>query len=216
MSTALKPAPQTETAADLKALKHPPITPALRLLRRLGILSNVNLSVVEARKNYDKIVERLTAYFRKSGFSYYEVEEAFHQVLLKISQGRTSFTGEKAKAFTYLTRAVGHQLLDNRRKKENQTIQLSALLEKEEGNPFPLSSDEDHKPIDKVIKQEELARLREALESLPDSQRAVIALDLGGLKTEEIAEKLGVPIGTVLSRRHYALKALKEYLNSKK
>jgi RNA polymerase sigma-70 factor (ECF subfamily) len=53
-------------------------------------------------------------------------------------------------------------------------------------------------------------RLQSALQKLPQIQREVVLLhDLEGWKHREIAERLGLPAGTVRSHLHFARKALK-------
>jgi len=64
----------------------------------------------------------------------------------------------------------------------------------------------------------ELAELRRDLEAalaeLPAMQREIVLLyDLEGWKHDEIAERLGVPSGTVRSHLHFARKALRERLS---
>ncbi len=60
----------------------------------------------------------------------------------------------------------------------------------------------------------EVARLREALKELPDQQRAILSLHyLDGMGIAEIAEVIGVPVGTVKSRLHQARNRLKETLD---
>lgn len=53
----------------------------------------------------------------------------------------------------------------------------------------------------RLIAREELGRVRDALEALPDDQREVLELAvLEGLPYEEIAHRLGVPEGTIKTR----------------
>ena len=57
------------------------------------------------------------------------------------------------------------------------------------------------------------SRLREALNTLSEVQREIVLLhDLEGWKHAEIAEKLGMPSGTVRSHLHFARKALRVQL----
>ncbi len=63
----------------------------------------------------------------------------------------------------------------------------------------------------------ETAELREslfaAIDRLPEAQRAVLlATELEGSTYRELSEKWGVPIGTLLARKHRALKALRASL----
>jgi RNA polymerase sigma-70 factor (ECF subfamily) len=60
----------------------------------------------------------------------------------------------------------------------------------------------------------DLAAVREAMQELPDEQRAVIALvGIDGMSYQEAADTLRVPIGTVMSRLSRARKTLMEKLN---
>ena len=53
-------------------------------------------------------------------------------------------------------------------------------------------------------------RIRDALDSLPEDQRAVLALRAGDdLSYDEIAAALGIPIGTVMSRLARAREAMR-------
>lgn len=62
--------------------------------------------------------------------------------------------------------------------------------------------------------QSELIRLaRQSVESLPPTYREVVQLSvLGGMPDEAAADWLGIPLGTVKSRKHRALVALREKL----
>jgi RNA polymerase sigma-70 factor (ECF subfamily) len=73
--------------------------------------------------------------------------------------------------------------------------------------------------LDRVVEQvssEGLRlRLRTALEALPQEQRAVVELvHLGGLTLPQIAEREGVPLGTVKSRLRLAMQKLSEALKT--
>ena len=67
---------------------------------------------------------------------------------------------------------------------------------------------------DKVAEDSELRGvLKEAIAALPEVQQEVVLLhDLEGWKHREIAERLGIPSGTVRSHLHFARKALKQAL----
>ncbi|MBS2022762.1 MAG: sigma-70 family RNA polymerase sigma factor, partial [Deltaproteobacteria bacterium] len=78
----------------------------------------------------------------------------------------------------------------------------------------------DELPPEKAEPQEESpelspdrARARRALDSLPEAQRTVLELAyFGGLTGAQIAEKLGVPLGTVKTRVALGLAKLREQL----
>ncbi len=57
------------------------------------------------------------------------------------------------------------------------------------------------------------AAVRAAVEALPEKQRAVVMLcELSGMSYAEVAETLGIPTGTVASRRNTALSSLRRSL----
>ncbi len=64
---------------------------------------------------------------------------------------------------------------------------------------------------DRVAETSELrGMLKEALAALPEAQRQIVLLhDLEGWKHREIADRLGLPSGTVRSHLHFARKALR-------
>jgi len=64
-----------------------------------------------------------------------------------------------------------------------------------------------------AIQQEDIKRVREALQKLPEAQRVVVELRIyEGLKFREIADELDEPLGTVLARMQAGLKKLKPIL----
>ncbi len=67
---------------------------------------------------------------------------------------------------------------------------------------------------EEIAADEEFARMRAAVESLPEELRKVVMLcELSELSYGEIAEVLSIPAGTVGSRRNRALKELKLMLS---
>ena len=66
-------------------------------------------------------------------------------------------------------------------------------------------------PLDLVLDQETRERVCAAVDRLPDLPRQVLILAYyQGLKYQEIAEILDIPVGTVKSRLHAALIKLQE------
>jgi len=66
-----------------------------------------------------------------------------------------------------------------------------------------------------VLDAEEAERVRRAVRHLPPASRAALVLrEYEQLSYAEIAEVLDVPMGTVMSRLHYARQSLKDALSS--
>lgn len=83
----------------------------------------------------------------------------------------------------------------------------------------PLADTELHSgdsPVEKVVQQDIVMRVRQALSSLSFEQRQIIALiDLEGFSYSQVADILQVPMGTIMSRLCRARRQLKECLNEK-
>jgi RNA polymerase sigma-70 factor (ECF subfamily) len=113
---------------------------------------------------------------------------------------------------TWLLRIVSNRALDLlRARKVRLAVPLDA--DDEQARVELAARDSAGRP-GHALEQSELAeRLRRALESLPPDQRAVFALyATGELTYGQIAEALGIPIGTVMSRLFHARRKLHEML----
>ncbi len=68
-------------------------------------------------------------------------------------------------------------------------------------------------PQETVLRRELSGRLTEALARLPDLHRTILVLrEMDGLSYEDLAERLGVPKGTVMSRLFHARKKMQALL----
>jgi len=79
-------------------------------------------------------------------------------------------------------------------------------------SPFELSELAAHDLSEAAEQREEAQRTLAAMTRLSAEQRAVLALFTEGLTHPEVAEILGVPVGTVWSRLHLARKRLRTEL----
>lgn len=68
-------------------------------------------------------------------------------------------------------------------------------------------------PERSVADREDLARLQRALQALPEAQRETLLLvEVEGLKGEDAAHAMGIPVNTVWTRLHHARNALRASL----
>lgn len=75
--------------------------------------------------------------------------------------------------------------------------------------------DEEMSPETALVQKEMGERVQQAILELPPASRAVLILrEYEGLSYKEIAETLGVPLGTVMSRLNYARTTLRQGLSS--
>jgi RNA polymerase sigma-70 factor (ECF subfamily) len=144
------------------------------------------------------------------------VQEAFLKAYLNL--GRFE---ERSSFYTWLYRLVMNLCLDLRRRDRSvfwvdtpEPADLERL-----GAPEARSADEDafreHEegPESALGRGEIRAALARAIDELPDAARETLILrEVEGLSYAEIAQNLGIPKGTVMSRLHYARRRVQDWL----
>jgi RNA polymerase sigma-70 factor (ECF subfamily) len=133
------------------------------------------------------------------------VQEAF----LNAYQSLDSFKGDSL-FFTWLYRIAVNTAISHRRKRR-AVVRIAGS----DGEILidPLDPSELTRPGHALEQAEEEQRLMHALSRLSPEHRAVLVMkELEGQKYEEMAEMLGVPIGTIRSRLHRARLELRELL----
>ncbi len=127
------------------------------------------------------------------------VQDSFVKVLRQWRQfrGRSSFR-------TWLLRVVSRTALDIGRQRQRQQLP-----------PVPIRRVVacQQEPMDLIVHDDLQATLQAALAQLPEAQRQTFVLHVdGGLSYREIAEVLGISIGTVMSRLFHARQKLRRLL----
>ena len=133
------------------------------------------------------------------------VQDAF----LSAYQAIHTFKGD-AEFFTWLYRIAFNTAISLKRKKR-PAVSLEAHTG--ETGIDPDDQSEYVKPGAALERSEDERQLNEAIARLSPEHREVLLLkDIEGLKYEDIAELLGVPIGTIRSRLHRARLELRDLL----
>ncbi len=140
-----------------------------------------------------------------------EALDTSQEAFVKAFRALPAFKGDSA-FYTWLFRITMNVALDRRRQRAARTKSLGAEdVTPEEWERTAVSTDPD--PEDVATSAERRDRIRKGLDSLSDHHRTIIILsDIEGLQYREIAEVLGIPMGTVMSRLHHARKRLREVL----
>ena len=134
------------------------------------------------------------------------VQDGFVNALTHLDRfgGRSSFK-------TWLLRVVCNAALDvgRQRKRDERVPQAPPDPAPDHFGP------DDAAPADAGLERADLRRLIDAaLARLPDAQRQTFVLHVEGeLTYREVAETLGISIGTVMSRLFYARQKLKDLLS---
>ncbi len=159
---------------------------------------------------YEKRVYNLA--YRLSGH-FDEANDISVDAFLRVYQAIRLFRGD-ANFSTWLFRIVTNVYLDRRKRQRNkQHLSLEEYIELEENSVARQIEDPAPTPSVVAERHERTDLLQLAITALPDYQRALIVLyHTEGLSYEEIAETLGLPIGTVKSRLNRARLALREKL----
>ncbi len=115
-----------------------------------------------------------------------------------------------------------HRIAINQSKdefKRRRRRPISSITQSEGGEETDLLatiSDESLTPEELLTRKEQAGRVRRALTRLTKDHMQVILLYVfQGMAYKDIAETLGIPIGTVKSRMHYAIKELGKVLDGR-
>jgi RNA polymerase sigma factor (sigma-70 family) len=135
-------------------------------------------------------------------------EDAVQEGFLAAWRSAAGFRPERAKASTWIVTLVHRRAVDIVRREARRRAE-------------PLETDTHGEAADPAGSAEEEAwlgferdRVQSALRALPDAQRETIELAYyGGYSQSELADRLGVPLGTVKSRMFAGLARLREVLD---
>ncbi len=129
--------------------------------------------------------------------------------LVQATYLKAAEAGHLARAETFkgwVFRVAYHEALASRRKdasRDRGRLRLAGLRPPDQAGP-------DHP----LIQDETVARVRDALDTLPEEQRKVVWARMYEDKTfAEIAGEFGLPLGTVLTRMRRALEKLKRTMS---
>jgi RNA polymerase sigma-70 factor (ECF subfamily) len=143
-----------------------------------------------------------------------DAQDVVQETFISAYQSLHTFKGD-SQLFTWLYRIAMNAAITMKRKKK-------AVISLDTGSKHdllidPMDQSVDNQPGDSMERNEDEARLKDALAKLSAEHRAVVVMkDIDDMKYEEIAAILEIPIGTVRSRLHRARLELRELLEHKK
>ncbi|MGA9278989.1 sigma-70 family RNA polymerase sigma factor [Ilumatobacter sp.] len=134
-------------------------------------------------------------------------EEVTQEVFVEIWTSIAKFDPARASLSTWSVTIARRRAVDRVRREQSQRNRIEALGHQRD--------DSDIAVDDEVVANSEAARVQHAVESLPDDQREIIQLAfIDGCAHGAIADRLGIPLGTVKGRVRGGLKRLRTQLES--
>jgi RNA polymerase sigma factor (sigma-70 family) len=160
--------------------------------------------------------KRLLGYIRKRVPESVEAEDILQDIFYQLTLGfRDLQRIENLTAWLY--KVADNRIIDRFRKKKPVKISYSDTAKDDEDGPLALEEilpSLGTTPEDEELKEMIWEAIEETLSELPEEQRSVfIANEFDDLSFREISEKTGIVVNTLISRKRYAVLALRERLN---
>jgi RNA polymerase sigma factor (sigma-70 family) len=164
---------------------------------------------------FEREQPRLRSFIRKRVADSRDAEDILQEVFTELVEAYRMFqTIDQAGA--WLFRVARNRIVDLFRKKKTVPLSDLAPQQDEEGEEMSV---EDLLPSPEAGPEAAFARLmlveelEEALDELPNEQReAFVAHDIEGISFKELAERTGVGVNTLLTRKRLAVLYLRERL----
>jgi RNA polymerase sigma factor (sigma-70 family) len=159
--------------------------------------------------------KRLLGYIRNRIPDSVEAEDILQDVFYQLTIGfRDIRRIENLTAWIY--KVADNRIIDLFRRKKPARISYSDNAKDDDDGPLALEEilpALGTTPEDEEIKELIWEAIEETLSELPEEQRKVfVATEFDGLSFKEISEETGIVINTLISRKRYAVLALRERL----
>ena len=151
---------------------------------------------------FDHFAPRLKGYLMRSGMSDAQAEDIVQDAMLSVWRKAHLFDPHRAAVSSWIYQIARNRQIDVIRKEKRPVPE--ELKQPEE-------TEEDASQI--VGLEQELGKLRDALQTLsPDQRQMIEHAYLGELSHKDIQEKTGLPLGTIKSRIRLGLTRLRHEL----
>jgi len=184
-----------------------------------GTKHSLSMSPLESEKIgtvYRDERKRLLGYIRHRVPDKMQAEDILQDVFYQLTIGFNDI--RRIEALTsWLYRVADNRITDFFRKKKTATINFKD--NKIDGDDGPFTLEEilpslGSAPEDEEIKELIWEAIEDTLSELPEEQRDVfVANEFEDMSFKQISEKTGIGINTLISRKRYAVLALRENLN---
>ncbi len=153
---------------------------------------------------FEFFAPRIKAFMYRQGTSPDMAEEVLQETMVNVWRKAGQFDPAKASASTWIFTIARNARIDLLRKENRPSPDLK--------DPALVPDPEPHAQ-DRISQKQEAGRLKEAVAGLPKEQQEVLHLAFFEEKAHpQVAEELGIPLGTVKSRIRLACKRIRAEL----
>jgi len=148
----------------------------------------------------------LFGFFHRLGCPPSSCEDLVQTVMIKLYEERHRY--DPTRPFSPWLYGIARNVWNDYLRRRGRESTHLALIESMDEMPSTTAD-----PLERSRRVEEAELVRRAVQRLPEEQRLTLVLrHYQGLSYEEIAEALGIPLGTVKWRIHDAMQKVKEWL----
>lgn len=154
---------------------------------------------------FERVAPRVKGYMMRLGSGEGQAEEIAQDVMVAVWRNARSYDPQKAAASTWIYKIARNRRIDLWRR--------DYRLELDPNEPA-LQGQEPQMPLEIVDAAQQARAVRKAVAALPEDLALVLRLAyFEGLTHSEIADKLGLPLGTIKSRIRIAVKKIRKFLD---
>jgi len=157
---------------------------------------------------YSHFAPRVKSFLVGRGLNQATADDVLQEAMLAVWEKAHSYSPEKAALSTWIFTIARYKYIDRLRKDGRQ---------KTESDEPDLRPSDSLETDGEVLQKQRQDAVQQAIAQLPEDQQSVIFLSfIKGLAHSEIAEQLGLPLGTVKSRIRRSFEQLREHLGEVK
>ncbi len=150
---------------------------------------------------FESIAPRVKAFMMRSGASPDAAEEIAQETFITVWRKAAQFDRAKSTAVTWIFTIARNLRIDRLRRERRPALDPNEPMLVPEASRSPLAEMEEAAVVERV---------KAALKDLPEDQREAVKLSfIEGLSHSQIAERLGVPLGTIKSRMRLSFEKLR-------
>jgi RNA polymerase sigma-70 factor, ECF subfamily len=173
------------------------------------------MMILGSGRAFDLLYLRHASAVRRLGVSMLRSPDAaddlVQETFLQLWRNRARYVAERAAVRTWVLAIARNRAIDMARAQARHARRVEAA--KELARIADASSD----PLTEALSRDEVSRLRAALSRLPSAQRRTLVLAYGGgLTHEQVAQRTGVPVGTVKSRLFFGRQTIARHLEPRR